>query len=227
MLIVKGVARALAQTVLLAALLLVPAGTWHWPRALQFLVAFGVVGLISTVALALTAPSSLEARVELPPAGSQPAQDRVVALLLGVALVAWFVFIPVDVFHLHLLGAPPAWTSLLAAALLVAGYGIMYAALIRNAFASPLVADQAERGQVLVDTGLFAHVRHPMYLGAILFFAGLGLWLESAASLLALPVVAAALVARIFVEERSLRETLPGYAEYTGRVRYRLVPLVW
>jgi protein-S-isoprenylcysteine O-methyltransferase Ste14 len=35
------------------------------------------------------------------------------------------------------------------------------------------------------------------------------------------------LVARIEVEERTLRETLPGYGDYTRRVRHRLVPFVW
>jgi protein-S-isoprenylcysteine O-methyltransferase Ste14 len=44
---------------------------------------------------------------------------------------------------------------------------------------------------------------------------------------LALPIVLIALVARIFVEEKTLRDTLPGYAEYMTRVRYRLIPLIW
>jgi protein-S-isoprenylcysteine O-methyltransferase Ste14 len=33
--------------------------------------------------------------------------------------------------------------------------------------------------------------------------------------------------ARILVEERTLKTELPGYLEYTARVRYRLIPLVW
>ncbi|MBW1758453.1 MAG: isoprenylcysteine carboxylmethyltransferase family protein, partial [Deltaproteobacteria bacterium] len=57
--------------------------------------------------------------------------------------------------------------------------------------------------------------------------AGLALWLESYAALIALPVVLASLLVRIRVEERTIHDTLPGYAEYMGRVRYRLVPGVW
>ena len=37
----------------------------------------------------------------------------------------------------------------------------------------------------------------------------------------------AAFVARIPAEERVLRDGLPGYSEYTQRVRWRLVPGIW
>jgi len=31
----------------------------------------------------------------------------------------------------------------------------------------------------------------------------------------------------IFVEEKALRKSLPGYAEYMVKIRYRLIPFVW
>jgi protein-S-isoprenylcysteine O-methyltransferase Ste14 len=111
--------------------------------------------------------------------------------------------------------------------LALAGYGLLIATLIQNAFALPIVREQSDRGHVLVDTGFYAHVRHPFYVGFIVFLAGLPLWLESYAGVLALPIVLIALVARIVVEEKTLRDTLPGYAEYMTRVRYRLIPLIW
>ncbi len=66
-----------------------------------------------------------------------------------------------------------------------------------------------------------------MYLGIVLFHAGIALWLESYASLLTLGVVVAALLTRIVVEEATLRKTLRDYDAYVTRVPYRLVPLVW
>ena len=69
--------------------------------------------------------------------------------------------------------------------------------------------------------------RHPLYLGYLLFLLGLPLWLESSAGALVLPLVFAPVVARIFVEERTLRGILPGYEEYMNKVRFRLVPCVW
>ena len=35
------------------------------------------------------------------------------------------------------------------------------------------------------------------------------------------------LIVRTVIEDRTLRAELPGYREYTQRVRYRLVPGVW
>ena len=99
--------------------------------------------------------------------------------------------------------------------------------LFQNAFATPIVKDQSDRGQVLIDSGLYGVVRHPFYLGILLFFLGLALWLESYASAAALLLPLATLIARITVEEKTLREMLEGYEEYTKRVRFRLVPFVW
>jgi protein-S-isoprenylcysteine O-methyltransferase Ste14 len=101
------------------------------------------------------------------------------------------------------------------------------ATLFQNAFAAPIVKDQSERGHVLIDTGLYGRIRHPFYLGLLFLLMGLALWLESYASVLALLLPFVFLIARITVEERTLRETLPGYGDYMKRVRYRLVPFVW
>jgi protein-S-isoprenylcysteine O-methyltransferase Ste14 len=140
---------------------------------------------------------------------------------------AWVVFIPIDVFHLQLMPVVPPWLSVCGAAMALGGFGIMFTALRQNAYAAPIVGDQSERGQVLVDTGLYGRIRHPMYTGTLLFLAGIALWLQSFASVLTLSIGFAPIIARIFVEERALRETLPGYVEYMSRVRYRLVPYVW
>jgi protein-S-isoprenylcysteine O-methyltransferase Ste14 len=227
MLVLRGLIGGLVQLGLLAALLLVPAGTWQWPRAIQFLVVYGIANSISIVALARLAPASLEARLSAPAAESQPAADRVVTALLLLSLFAWFVFIPIDVFRLRLLPSPPLGVSVLGAVLLLAGYGLIWTTLFQNAFAAPIVKDQSDRGQVLIDTGPYAHVRHPFYVGMLLFFAGLALWLQSYAGVLAVLLPLALFAARIQVEEKTLWETLPGYPDYTKRVRYRLVPFVW
>jgi protein-S-isoprenylcysteine O-methyltransferase Ste14 len=70
-------------------------------------------------------------------------------------------------------------------------------------------------------------VRHPMYSGMILFFAGVPLLLGSWWGLLMVPLVLVLFAARIRIEERTLREGLPGYSDYMTRVRYRLLPGAW
>jgi protein-S-isoprenylcysteine O-methyltransferase Ste14 len=232
LLILKGMIGGLFNAGFLAALLLVPAGwvsggTWRWPRALVFLATYFVLVEAGVMVLAIAAPASLKARLRGPVSRKQPVADRIVTAILMLSFIAWIIFIPIDVFHLKLLPTPPFVVSLCGGVLFLAGYAIIMTAIYQNSFAIPVVEDQTERGQVLVDTGLYAHVRHPLYLGVLPFFAGLALWLESYAALIATSVVIGVLVARIFVEESTLRRTLPHYGEYMQKVRYRLIPFVW
>jgi protein-S-isoprenylcysteine O-methyltransferase Ste14 len=217
----------LFQIVLFGCLLLIPAGTWNWPRAVQFLVAYGAVLFVAIIWLAIVAPSSLEARLEPAISKKQPVADRIATAIIGIAVGAWMVFIPLDVFRLHLLPAPSFEASVLGAVLGFSGFAVILTALYQNAFATPVVRHQGERGHTLVDAGLYARIRHPFYTGFLIALFGLALWLESYAAAIALPVVLASLIVRISVEEKHLRETLQGYPEYMERVHYRLIPGLW
>ena len=227
MFLIKGLIGATLQIAFFGALLLIPAGTWQWTEANQFLYCYGFLTLVSTVFLAIKAPRSLEARMEMPMNESQPLSDRIATTFLLVFLVGWFVFIPIDIFHLKLLAPPQHSISILGGAASLLGYGIMLTALYQNEFATPVVRDQSDRGHELRDTGLYGLVRHPFYTGFILFCLGMALWLQSYAALIAGLLPITALIGRIYAEEKILQETLPGYREYMSRTRYRIIPFVW
>lgn len=82
-------------------------------------------------------------------------------------------------------------------------------------------------GQTVVSTGPCAVVRHPMYAGSILMLLFTPLALGSYWALPAFLLVVPLLAWRTLDEERLLLKELPGYAEYTRKTRYRLVPRVW
>jgi protein-S-isoprenylcysteine O-methyltransferase Ste14 len=63
-----------------------------------------------------------------------------------------------------------------------------------------------------------------MYAAALILMLGIPLALGSWWGLLALAPGVPALVWRILDEERLLKRDLPGYAEYTQRMRFRLIP---
>jgi protein-S-isoprenylcysteine O-methyltransferase Ste14 len=231
-LLLRGILGGAVQLALFAALILVPAGllpegTWSWERGQLYVVGYGIVMFTAVVTLALVAPRSLEARLNRPSRRDQPPADRVITALIIWTSLAWFVFIPVDVFYLRLFPPPPLPVSAVGGLLAVAGYVFVIVTIYQNAYAIPVVADQTDRGQTLVDTGLYSVVRHPLYLGILPFFAGTALWLGSYAGVIAGGAILLTLVARIVVEEKTLLVTLPGYPEYTQRVRYRLIPYVW
>jgi protein-S-isoprenylcysteine O-methyltransferase Ste14 len=187
---------------------------------------FGTLSLLMILALARWAPLSLEARVQRGAVKNQPAADKVASAVLGILNLAWFIFIAIDVHRLQIFPMPPNWLSILGAAVGL-GYTVMVTAIWQNPYAAPIVGDQSERHQVVIDSGIYARVRHPLYLGYLAFLAGLALWLGSVSALIVLPVVFAPVIARILIEEKTLRETLPGYDEYQKTVRSRLVPAVW
>jgi len=70
----------------------------------------------------------------------------------------------------------------------------------------------------LVTTGLYAHVRHPIYAGALPLFIGLALLRPSATFALACALSCAFFVIQARLEEIDLIERLPEYREYMRRV---------
>ena len=227
MLVIKGVVGSLFQTAIIGALILLPAWTWQWTEANQFLICYAILSMFSAVFLALKAPASLEARMEMPMNETQPLSDRIATGFLLAFLLGWFLFIPIDVFYLKLLATPQQMIQILGGIMSLFGYGIMLLALYQNEFATPVVRDQSERGHELRDTGLYGLVRHPFYTGFILFCIGMALWLQSYAALIAGLLPLTALVGRIYAEEKILQETLPGYREYMSRTRNRIIPFIY
>ncbi len=227
MLVIKGVIGSLFQTAIIGALILLPAWTWQWTEANQFLICYAILSMFSAVFLALKAPASLEARMEMPMNETQPLSDRIATTFLLVFLLGWFLFIPIDVFYLKLLATPQPMIQILGGILSLFGYGIMLLALYQNEFATPVVRDQSERGHELRDTGLYGLVRHPFYTGFILFCIGMALWLQSYATLIVGLLPLTALIGRIYAEEKILQETLPGYREYMSRTRNRIIPFIY
>lgn len=96
-----------------------------------------------------------------------------------------------------------------------------------NPFFEGTVRIQHDVGQYVVDTGPYRRVRHPGYVALILWALGTPLMLRSAWAFVPAAATAAWLVLRTALEDRTLKEELSGYREYTARVRYRLVPGVW
>ena len=227
MFIVKLIASVLLNVIIFGVPLFLPAGTLDWWRAWVIVgVAFiGAVGAIAS--LAREHRGILEERMKPPIQKDQPFADKILVLLLLTTFLGILVVSSLDVFRFHLMSKPGTLVSSLGLALTIVGWWIAYLALRENAFAALVVKPQEERGQIVIDTGVYSVVRHPMYAGGSLLLIGFPLWLESYAGALVACLAVATLVVRIFLEERFLQRELPGYDAYARRVRYRLIPFVW
>jgi protein-S-isoprenylcysteine O-methyltransferase Ste14 len=223
------IAKLLLQTLLyiagMGALLFIAAGTWQWPAAWVFLAAMTVLGLGSGVWLAKTDPALLAERMRPMMQDGQPAADKKFMLAFGCAALTWFIVIGLDARYKA--SDVPMALQALGLAMLVASTGYIMWVMRANSFAAPVVKVQTGRGHRVIDSGPYAHVRHPMYSGTVLFFFGAPLLLGSWWGVIMAPLFVVLFAVRAGIEERALLAGLPGYADYTARVRYRLVPGIW
>jgi protein-S-isoprenylcysteine O-methyltransferase Ste14 len=113
------------------------------------------------------------------------------------------------------------------AAVYLFGQTIFLRAKYENRFLSSVVRLQKDRGQTVCSTGPYRFVRHPAYVGGILFSLASPIVLGSLWALIPQVIACTALVVRTYLEDRLLQKELDGFADYAKRVRYRLLPGVW
>jgi len=127
----------------------------------------------------------------------------------------------------RLAGGSPAWDrwmDVLGIAVAAAGQGVR-ALVIGLAYVRRGGKDGKVHADTLVQEGVFAHSRNPLYFGNLLVFLGLTIALNSpAAWLLGMPAVLLAYSAIVAAEERFLRGRFGAeYEAYCARVP-RYVP---
>ncbi len=210
----------------LAILLLWLSGNWRWVEGWIF-----GVWWVSFVAalfwwLHYKNPALLAERMRMPGSGGESRTDVAILIGIKVCFMALIVAPALDV-RFGWTSRLPLWSEVCGGILLLGGSFPFFRAFTDNTYASQLVRIQSERGQHVIDTGIYGFVRHPMYLGASLVFVGAALLLGSVYGLLASLAMVGLLIVRIFGEEKLLARYLEGYKEYLQKVPYRLVPHVW
>ena len=124
-------------------------------------------------------------------------------------------------------GGLPSGAQIAAAVLCVFAYALVVWATASNSFFSQIVRIQPERAQTVVTGGPYRYVRHPAYLGAILYELAVPVLLASWWAFVASGLGALLLILRTVLEDRMLQAELKGYADYARQVRRRLLPGIW
>jgi protein-S-isoprenylcysteine O-methyltransferase Ste14 len=222
-LIVRTAVSAVVGTVLLGIALFGSAGTFDYWQAWVFIAVFAVATLVPSFYLAIKDPAALQRRMRGGPKAETRAVQKIVVTISLISVVAVLIISAVD--HREGWSNVPTAVVILGDVLVVAGLALAQAVVFQNSFAGATI--HVESGQRVVTTGLYGVVRHPMYVGTVILMIGIPLALGSYWALLAVLVTMPALAVRITDEEKMLRTELDGYAAYTEKVRYRLMPYVW
>jgi protein-S-isoprenylcysteine O-methyltransferase Ste14 len=204
-------------------LLFWPAGTFDYWQAWVYIAVFVVATMIPTIYLAVAYPDAFRRRTRPGPFAETRMVQKVIYVGIILAVVAVAVMSALD--HRFGWSAVPIQVVVLGNVLVAVGIGIAEMVVVQNNYAASTIA--VEKDQPVVSTGLYGLVRHPMYVGALVMTIGVPLALGSYWGLLMIIPAVLIFAARIADEEKTLREDLDGYDEYTQRVHYRLVPGVW
>lgn len=121
----------------------------------------------------------------------------------------------------------PLWAAVPGLLLMALGLLIGTRAMATNLFFETTVRIQEDVGHRVIDTGPYAVVRHPGYVAAMLVILGAPLVLGSGMAMIPAGLASLWFVPRTWLEDRTLREELDGYADYACRVRFRLLPGLW
>lgn len=219
-LLLSALIKYLLGVVIVGALLFLSAGSVEYWQGWLFMAVLFIPLFIVGIVMLMRSPELLEKRLN---AKERDSEQSLVVKLSGLLFVALFLLSGLNWRYGWLL--LPEWAVWSAVVLFLVGY-MLYAEVLReNAYLSRTIEVQA--GQRVIDTGLYAVVRHPMYTATILLFLAMPLVLSSPLSFALMLLYIPIIINRIKHEEALLERELEGYSDYMRRVRYRLIPYIY
>ena len=206
--------------ILVGLLLFLPAGTFKYKEAWLLMGILFVPMFFAGLVMMKKSPELLKKRLS---AKEEQTEQKEVIAFSGLMFLAAFTLAGLS-FRFGWLRLPFA-VSIIGAVIFLISYALYAEVLRENAYLSRTIEGQED--QKVVDTGLYGIVRHPMYAVTVFLFLSMPLVLGSLISFLIMLFYIPIIVKRIKNEEEVLKEGLPGYAEYLGKVKYRLIPFIW
>ena len=221
--IVQTLSTFLIGIFLLGLLLFLPAWSFNYWQAWVFIIVF--MFCVSTIGLYLAFKDSalLERRKKVGPINEQSLGQKIAISIGFLALISVFIFSAIS--HRFSWSRVPIVVSLAGDILVAIGLLINLIVFKENTYGSATVETTAD--QKVISTGPYALIRHPMYTGVLVMLIGIPLALDAWWSFAIIAIALPGLIWRSFDEEKLLKQDLPGYLNYTKKVKYRLIPYIW
>lgn len=222
--IVRFAIRETSGVILVGVALFWSAGRIDWWPAWALLAVMSAWVFGTAIVILRSHPELLAERLGARRGGA--AWDMAIMSVVGLAELARLIVAGLDQRYGWTGGFPlPAQVAGLVIS--AAGYALAVWATAANAFFSQIMRIQDERGHAVTTGGPYRYVRHPAYVGTILYQLAVPILLASWWALIPGGLNAILIVLRTALEDRMLKRELAGYAEYAREVRCRLLPGVW
>jgi protein-S-isoprenylcysteine O-methyltransferase Ste14 len=221
---IKNIIRGIALLGSLMALFFGSAGTFNWPEAwlFLFLYAVAVTGIVSW--LKKNNPELLKERMSR--RKDAKTWDKIILVTYSVLVMVMLAVAGLDAVRYQWTHVP-LFVKISGFLGFIPAYALIFWTMTQNPYLSEVVRIQEERGHKVCTTGPYKYVRHPMYVGVIIFILCLPPALGSFIALfLSSPIIIVFLI-RTSLEDKTLQKELPGYKEYAEQIRYKLIPGVW
>ncbi len=192
----------------------------------------GIIYLVIGLVMVILNYTLLKIDPELSNERSKPGEgtkkwDKIILGLALLVTISMYIIAGLDSGRYH--WSPEFhWSLYLLGILLTAsGQLIFLIAQKQNKFFSSTVRIQSDRNHIVCETGLYKIVRHPAYMGSIIQSMGFPLLFGSVWSIVPICLMIILLITRTTLEDKTLRNELSGYDEYTRKTRNKIIPFVW
>ena len=216
--------RGLALLGSLMALFFGSAGTFNWPEAWLFLSLYAVAVTGMVVWMKKNDPELLKERMSRKK--DAKTWDKIIMVIYSILVMIMLAVAGLDAVRYHW-SHVPLLVKVLGFLGFFPAYMLIFWTMTQNRYLSDVVRIQEERGHEVCTTGPYRYVRHPMYVGVVIFVLCLPLALGSFFALTLSAAIVSAFLLRTSLEDKTLQKELPGYKEYAEQVRYKLIPGIW
>jgi len=219
-LLIKVLIRFVLAIIILGLIFFLPAGSIKFWEAWVYFGILFIPMIFVLIYLLKKDPELLERRMKM------KEKEEPQKVFIKLSLLVFFIAFIIPGFDYRF-----EWSKVLFIVVIIAdlfifiGYLLFFLVLKENTYASRII--EVEKGQKVISTGPYAIIRHPMYLAALMMYVLSPLALGSYWAILAVLPLPVLVIFRIKNEEKILIDKLPGYREYTQKVKYRLIPYIW
>lgn len=216
----EAITKFLLGVILIALLIFLPANTLNYKNGWIFMGLLFIPMFLAGIVMMIKNPKLLASRLD---AKEKQKEQNIVIKISGLMFIVGFILAGFD-FKYNWSNIPPYFTYIFSIIFLLS-YVMWAIVLKQNTYLSRTI--KVEESQIVIDTGLYSVIRHPMYTATIFLFLSMPLILGSLISFFVFLIYPILIIIRIINEEKYLMNNLQGYKEYKKKVKYRLIPFIW